>query len=294
MKRSQMIVKILSYIFLSISSFIMVYPVLYMALGSFTTKYRFVEATILPVPDTLNIATFTRAFTAGIGEAYLFTLARVAFYIFVTLVVGLIGGYIFSKLRFPGKNRIFLLFLSGMVMPGILMLVPMYLMMAWFPLAGGNNLQGQGGHGFIGNWPALFIFGWVPVFAIFLFRQSYDMLPTEYEDAAKMDGAGMFTIIFRVYGPLLKPPIVALIIVTFLGVWNDYLWPSMTVSGVQQYYPITLRIRSVILSDYSPIATTDYPAEMIRAFLATWPPAVVFFLLQRYFVQGLVASGLKG
>ena len=83
-------------------------------------------------------------------------------------------------------------------------------MMAWWPNTGGNNWLGQGGHGLIEDWRVLFIGGWVPPFAIFIFKQSFDMLPTEYEDAAKMDGAGIFTIIFRVYGPLLKPPIVAL------------------------------------------------------------------------------------
>ncbi len=296
MRRRRMILRTLSYIFLITSSFIMIYPVLFMALGSFTTQDRFLEATILPIPDTLNVKLFKAAFEAGVWDSYVFTLKRCAFYIAVTLLVGLIGGYIFSKMRFPGKNKVFLLFLSGMVMPGILMLVPMYLQMAWFPLAGGNNIFGQGGHGFIGEWPVLFVYGWVPPFAIFLFKQSYDMLPSEYEDAAKMDGAGMFTIIFRLYGPLLKPPIVALIIVTFLGVWNDYLWPSMTISGRPEYYPIALRTQylSIVLGEWSPVGTTHYPSMMVRTFLATWPPAAVYFLLQRYFVQGLVASGLKG
>ena len=224
----------------------------------------------------------------------MFTLQRCLFYITITLVVGMLGGYIFSKLRFPGKNKVFLLFLSGMVMPGILMIVPMYLLAAWFPFAGGNDWLGRGGHGFIGQWPVLFMYGWVPPFAIFLFKQSFDMLPTEYEEAAKMDGANMFTIIFRVYGPLLKPPIVVLIILGFLGVWNDYLWPSLTIAGHPEYYPIAYRIQSVILSDYSPLGDIDYPALMVRTFLATWPPALVYFLLQRFFVQGLVASGLKG
>lgn len=294
MKRRQTILKSLSYIFLGITSFCMIYPVLFMALGAFTTNDRFLDANILPIPNTLNVEFFKRSLQAGIWDSYIFTLVRVGFYMAVTLIVGMLGGYIFSKLRFPGKNRAFLLFLSGMVMPGILMLVPSYLMMAWWPLAGGNNILGQGGHGFIGDWPVLFIGGWVPPFAIFLFKQSFDMLPTEYEDAAKMDGAGMFTIIFRVYGPLLKPPIVALVIVTFLGTWNDYLWPALTISGNPDYYPIAYRIQYVILSDYSPVGTTNYPALMIRTFLATWPPAMVYFLLQRYFVQGLVASGLKG
>jgi multiple sugar transport system permease protein len=229
-----------------------------------------------------------------VWDSYVFTLKRCAFYITLTLLVGLIGGYIFSKFSFRGKNIVFLLFLSGMVMPGILMLVPMYLLMAWFPLAGGNNILGQGGHGFIGEWPVLFIYGWVPPFAIFLLKQSFDMLPKEYEDAAKIDGAGFFTIIFRVYGPLLKPPIVALVIVTFLGVWNDYLWPSLTIAGKSDYYPIAYRIQTVVLSDWSPVGTTDYPSVMVRTFLATWVPAAVYFVLQRYFVQGLVTSGLKG
>ncbi len=296
MKRRRLIVKILSYIFLGVSSFIMIYPVLFMAMGAFTTRNQFLEAVFLPIPDTLNIELFKAYLAVGLGRAYVVTLYRVAFYTIVTLIVGLIGGYIFSKLHFPGKNRVFLLFLSGMVMPGILMLVPMYLMMAWFPFAGGNNYYGQGGQGFVQQWPVLFIFGWVPVFAIFLLKQSFDMLPTEYEDAAKMDGAGMFTIIFRVYGPLLKPPIVALIIVSFLGTWNDYLWPSMTISGNADWQPIAYRIQYVFtsLTKWSPAGTTDYPSLMVRTFMATWPPAAVYFLLQRYFVQGLVASGLKG
>lgn len=294
MKKKKILIKTFSIIFLIISSFCMIYPVLYMALGSFTTNEQFIKATILPIPNTFNVDLFRRALNAGISRAYTVTLIRVAFYMVITLIVGLTGGYIFSKMHFPGKNKVFLLFLSGMVMPGILMLVPMYLMAAWFPLAGGNNILGQGGHGFIGEWPVLFIYGWVPVFAIFLLKQSFDMLPTEYEDAAKIDGAGMFTIIFRVYGPLLKPPIVALIIISFLGIWNDYLWPALTISGNQDWQPIAYRIQSVILTDWSPVGTTDYPSVMVRTFLATWPPALVYFLLQRYFVQGLVASGLKG
>ena len=294
MKRRQLILKIISYIFLSVSSFIMIYPVLFMALGAFTTPYRFLDATILPIPNTLNLEVFKWYFDAGVWDSYLFTLERAFFYIGITLAVGLIGGYIFSKLRFPGKNQVFLLFLSGMVMPGILMLVPSYLMMAKWPLAGGNNILGQGGSGFIRDWPVLFIGGWVPIFAIFLLKQSFDMLPTEYEDAAKMDGAGMFTIIFRVYGPLLLPPIVALIILTFLGNWNDYLWPVLTISGRPEFYPVAVAFQYITVNEFSPVGVYNFPLIMVKAFLATWPPAAVYFVLQRYFVQGMVASGLKG
>ena len=150
----------------------MVYPVLFMVLGTFTTNKRFIEATILPIPNTLNLDLFWRALTYGVWDSYLFTLERAAWYIVITIGVSLIAGYVFSKLRFPGRNRVFLLFLSGMVMPGVLMLIPSYLLMAWFPFAGGNNIIGQGGLGFIENWPVLFIGGWVPVFWIFLMKQN--------------------------------------------------------------------------------------------------------------------------
>ena len=154
--------------------------------------------------------------------------------------------------------------------------------------------MGRGGYGFIGQWPVLFVFGWVPPFAIFLLKQSYDMLPTEYEEAARLDGAGLFTIIFRVYGPLLKPPIVALVLITFMTVWNDYLWPSLTLTETAVHLPITMRIQGIFFSNFSNGGNYAYPAAMMRALLALWPPALLYFLLQRYFVQGLVASGLKG
>ena len=294
MHQRELVLKTASYTFLTVASLIMVYPLVYMLLGAFTTPDQYVDARWLPIPNTLNIDLFVSAINSGIGQAYLVTLVRVAFALIVTLGVGLIGGYIFSKLDFPYKNRVFLLFLAGMVMPAILMLVPQYLMMAWWPFTGGNNWLGQGGHGLINDIRVLFVLGWVNPFAIFVFKQSFDMLPTEYQDAAKIDGAGIWTIIFRVYGPLLKPPVVALTIITFLGTWNDYLWPALTIPALDNFYPIMLRMQSVILSDFSPLGPINYPAVFVKTFIATWPPAAVYFLLQRYFVQGLVGSGLKG
>jgi multiple sugar transport system permease protein len=278
--------KTLSYTFLITSSFLMIYPVLFLVLGAFTTSERFLEAGLLPIPNTLNLRGVARAWLA-VQDAYLVTLVRVGFYMVVTLLVGLIGGYIFSKMRFPGRDKAFLLLLSGLVMPAVLMILPQYILMARFPLAGGNDIWGQGGHGFAGEWPVLFMYGWVPPFAIFLLKQNFDMLPTDYEDAAKIDGAGLFTIIFRVYGPLLKPSIAALIIVTFLGVWNDYLWPSLTIAGNRDWYPVSYKIGGLV-------GDSGSPGTFMRILMVFWPPALVYFLLQRYFVQGLVASGIKG
>jgi multiple sugar transport system permease protein len=277
-------------VFLGVTSFIMVYPVLYMLLGAFTTEERLYDTVFLPLPNSFSWARLARAW-AGVADAYGATLARVGFYLAVTLLVGVLGGYVFSKLRFPGRNQVFLLLLSGLVMPTILMILPQYILAARWPLAGGNDLWGQGGHGFIGQWPVLFMYGWVPPFAIFLLKQTFDMLPNEYEEAAKIDGAGLFTIIFRIYGPLLGPALAALAIVTFLTYWNDYLWPSLTINGHPEWYQISLKVvgTSGTAGNFVPS-----PGTFTRLLMALWPPAAVYFLLQRQFVQGLVASGLKG
>ena len=294
MKSREQAVRRLSYAFLIVSSLIMVYPVLYIVLGAFTTPDRLIETVFLPIPNTLNLCTIQEALDQGVWDAYVFTFLRCAFYLTVTLVVGVMGGYIFSKLRFPGRDKVFLLLLSGMVMPAILMILPNYIMMARLPLVGGNDIFGQGGHGLIYDWPVLFTFGWVPPFSIFLFRQSFDMLPTEYEDAAKLDGAGILAIIFRVYGPLLKPPLAAITVVTFLFVWNDYLWPSVTILESSQYLPIGMRIKAIVAPFSSSTGGSPAPIALMRILLGLWPPALVYFWLQRYFVQGLLASGIQG
>ena len=283
----------LIYLVLIVSTGLLLYPVVYLVLGSFTTPDRLLDTILLPIPNTLNLRTITSAWNGGLWQAYAFTLGRCLFYIALALFVGLFGGYIFSKLDFPGRQKLFLLFLSGLVMPSILLIVPMYLMIARFPLFGGNNLFGQGGQGLINDIRALFVFGWVPPLAIFLFKQSYDMLPTEYEDAARMDGAGLLTIIFRVYGPLLKPAIAAIVVVTFIGIWNDFLWPNLVINNRPAFLPITLRVGGIGLSNTSSAGAPN-PGALLRILLALWPPAVVYLAFQRYFVQGLVASGLKG
>jgi len=231
------------------------------------------------------------ALGGGLWQAVVFTLARCAFYVGLALLVGLLGGYTFSKLRFPGRDKIFLLFLSGMVMPQILMVLPNFVMMAWFPLAGGNNILGQGGHGLIGDWRVMFAFGWVPPFAIFLLKQAFDMLPGEYQDAARLDGAGVFTIIFRVYAPLLKPVLAALAIITFVNVWNDFLWPSVTLSPSLAFIPVALRIYGMFGATVSGPAGGNPALAILLTLLV---PVLVFIWLQRYFVQGLTAMAPKG
>ena len=247
---------------------------------------------IVVIPLVLSgLSPFDNFLGGGIWQALGFTMARCAFYVGLALAVGLMGGYIFSKLRFPGCDKVFLLFLSGMVMPQILMIVPNFLMMAWFPLAGGNDILGQGGQGLIRDWRVLFVFGWVSPFAIFLMKQAFDMLPNDYQDAARLDGAGVFAIIFRVYAPLLKPALAAVAIITFVNIWNDFLWPSVTMANTPEFIPITLRVFNMFSGNNS---FFDSANPVLAILLALLPPVLVFIWLQRYFVQGLTAMAPKG
>jgi multiple sugar transport system permease protein len=282
----QLLWRALTYVFLTVSSFIMIYPILFVVLGAFTTDLRFSETNFLPIPNVWRWERLGRALDE-VSKAYWVTLLRVGFYIAVNTVISVIGGYVFSKLRFPGRNKVFLLMLMGMVMPAILMVVPQFIQMARWPLAGGNDWLGQGGHGLINDWRILFAYGWVPPFGIFLLKQTFDMLPTDYEEAAKLEGAGLYAIITQVYGPLLKPALAALIIFTFLVIWNDYLWPNLTIYGDSDWYPIAFQVVENTRARPS-------PTTFLRLLMALWPPVLVYFRLQRYFVQGLVATGIKG
>jgi multiple sugar transport system permease protein len=273
MKSHTRVVRALIYILLIVLTLIMVIPDLIV---------------VIPIVLAGGQNLFEDPLGGGLWQAVVFTVARCAFYVGVTLLVGVMGGYIFSKLRFPGRDKVFLLFLSGMVVPQILMILPNFIMMAWFPLAGGNNILGQGGHGLIGDWRVMFAFGWVPPFAIFLMKQAFDMLPNEYQDAARLDGAGVFTIIFRVYAPLLKPALAALAIITFVNVWNDFLWPAVTLSNTLAFIPIALHIDGI----FSAFGYMGNP--VVAILLQLLVPVLVFIWLQRYFVQGLTALAPKG
>ena len=187
-------------------------------------------------------------------------------------------------------------FLTGLVVPFILTSLPTYMMLARFPLAGGNSLGGVGGHGFVNEWPALFILGWVDVFAIFLMKQSYDMLPIEYEEAAKIDGAGFLTIIFRVYAPMLRPALVVVIVIVAVAIWNDYYLPLLFVGGNKELAPMALAVeRSILgLATGASLSWFPYPIVFTAAAVMSAPPLILYFFLQPHFVQGFSATGIKG
>src|SRR5579883_1672162 len=291
---------IIIYIVLTVTSIVILYPLAFMVLATFTSPARYYQTSFFPIPDFFDFRNYIPILTDCssdlIYESMLITGLREAWYIFWMLVVSIFGGYVFARLNFPGKNALFLFLLSGLMVPGILIMLPLYIMLARWPLVGGNDLFGQGGHGFVNAWPALFMLGLLDVVALFLVKQNYEMIPADYEEAALVDGAGTFRIIFQVYVPMLRPALTALAVLVFIGIWNDYLGPLIFVGGNRDITPIALTVQRLIYSLTQRQAETlaDFPLIFGATTLMSLPPILVYFALQRYIVQGLVGVGIKG
>lgn len=287
---------LLSYVFLIVTSLIMIYPLIYIFLGSLMSLEEYVQiSTFIPLPSNPNFLIY-RDTWLDLSHSILITISRVTWYSAIGVLVSLFGGYAFSRLQFPGKNFIFMFFLAGLFIPPILMSLPHYVMLARFPLVGGNDLVGQGGSGFIDTLPSLMLLGAVDVFAMFLVKQSYDMLPIEYEEAAKIDGAGLLTIIFRIYFPLLRPAMIAVFVIIFVVIWNDYFMPLLLVGGNNDLKPVAVRVQQSIyaMTFGDGFLETPYPRLFASALIAGLPPILMYLLFQRFFVQGLANTGIKG
>lgn len=288
------------YPILTVTSLVILYPLVFMLTATFTSPAQYYRTSFFPIPDFFDLRNYLPILTdCALGCIYqpmLTTALREVWYLAWMLVISIFGGYVFARLSFPGKNALFLFFLSGLMVPSILTMLPLYIMLARWPLIGGNDLTGQGGHGFINSWPALFMLGLLDVVALFLVKQNYEMIPADYEEAALVDGAGTLRIILQVYVPMLRPALTALSVLVFIAVWNDYLGPLIFVGGNKDITPVAVAVQRLIygLTQRQAETIADFPLIFGATTLMSIPPVVVYFALQRYIVQGLVGVGIKG
>jgi multiple sugar transport system permease protein len=291
---------VLTYAVLGVTSLIILYPIAFMVMATFTSTEAYYRSAFFPIPDTLSLKNYQTIMgncaQGCIWQSMIITVIRSAWYIFWALLIAIMGGYAFGRLSFPLKTPLFLFFLSGLMVPPLLTILPLYIMLARFPLAGGNDLWGMGGHGFVNEWPALGMLGLVNVVALFLVKQNYEMLPGDFEEAARVDGAGTLRVIFQIYVPMLKPALTAVAILEFVQIWNDYFNPLILVGGNREITPVALTVQRLIYAYTQGQAETvaDFPLIFAAATLMSIPTVFVYLVLQRYFVQGLVSTGVKG
>ncbi len=295
--------RILLHTLLLSTSLIMAYPLLFGLLASFMDydTYQAMSSPWLPIPDSFYFDNYTQLIGMGtvIPRWVINTLIRIVWYCVVPGAIAVWAGYVFARLQFKGRDTIFIIILASMMIPAIVYAVPTYIMMARFPLAGGNDILGQGGNGFIGKWPSLLLPTLVNAYFIFLMRQTFWSIPNDFEEAARIDGASTWQVMRHVYLPMIKPALTVMVIFQSVAVWNDYLWPLLTVAGNEQLWPIALGFQraAAIGSQVKGLPYglgQNYPFVFTLATVALLPVVALFFWLQKYFVEGVQGFAIKG
>jgi multiple sugar transport system permease protein len=191
------------------------------------------------------------------------------------LVVVPMAAYEFALFKFPGKNALFLLALSALMVPGAVTLIPLYKIVA--TLGWLNTLQG------------LAVPWMASPFALFVFKQFMESLPRELLDAAEIDGASHFTAYRTVALPLSMNAAITLSVLTFMFSWGNFIWP-LVISNKPDWYTVSITVSQF----YAPSSHATIEVVMTAAFLAAMPPIVFYVFLQRYIIQGIALTGLKG
>jgi multiple sugar transport system permease protein len=198
----------------------------------------------------------------------------------LNIVFDTMAAYAFAKLRFPGRNLLFFLLLLTLMVPFQVNLIPLYRIMV--------GLHRISPHLGVDSYSGIILPGAIQVFGIFLMRQFLQSIPDEVLESARVDGASEFTILRRIVFPLAAPGMATLAIFTFLGAWNDFLWPLIVIN---QDNLRTLPVGLALLAQKN---TINWGNEMAGTALAAAPMIMIFLLLQRRFIEGLTAGAVKG
>ncbi|MCK9251860.1 MAG: carbohydrate ABC transporter permease [Clostridiales bacterium] len=207
----------------------------------------------------------------------------------ISLIINAMTGYAFARIRFPLRRLLFVLILAGMMIPAQVTLVPLFILIRHFPLAGGNNLLGQGGTGLVDTYTGLILPYIAGSFGVFMCRQFYVLFPKELDEAAKIDGCSRFRAFWLIYLPLSKPVLGALAVLKFTGAWNEYTWPLvMTNTGADRITTVQLA-----LTAFRNEGEIFWNQLMAATLVSTAVILVVFLSMQRAFVQGLLVGSVK-
>ncbi len=272
---SEMLIRALLYIFLTAGAFAMVAPLIWMILSAFKTQAEITRIPPTWIPENFTWANFQRIFTVmPFGRFYLNSVFVAVVVTLSTLFFCSLGGYVFAKYQFPGRDFIFLALLSTMMIPFVVRMIPLYIIIYKF--------------GWVDTYMGLISPALMSAFGIFLMRQFMQSIPSELMDAARIDGCSEFAIFWRIMLPLCGPVLASLGIFSFMWNWDSFLWPLVVTNSLR------VRTLPVGLASFTGQYSTDYGATMAAAFISVLPVLIVFFAMQRHFIEGITLTGLKG
>lgn len=264
----------LAHLILGVGGALMAFPFVWQIIMSLSTNAEVQSVTPVFWPAELQWGNYAAVlermpFLDQFGNSVVLTAVRTT----AQLVFCTLAGYAFARMRFPGRNVLFALVLSILMVPS-----QVYLLSQYQIIQGLQLLDTVGG---------LVLPGLFSAFGTFLMRTAFTSLPAELEEAARLDGANTVQIFARVMLPLVKPTMSVLVITTVLWSWNELLWP-LVVSSTATQMPLSAGLATLIGD-----RTTDYPVVMAASLMAMAPVLVMFILLQRRVIDGLASSGLK-
>lgn len=268
---------LLVYSLLTVGAVVMLLPFAWMVSASLMTPREVMARPLVWVPSVPQVGNFGALLQAvPFGWAYLNSLVVTLTVMAGILLTSSLSGYGFAKFQFPGRDVLFLVVLATLMIPPFLILIPVFYLVRQL--------------GWVDTYPGLIVPNLVTAFGIFLLRQYMLSLPDELLDAARIDGAPEFTIYWRIVLPLVGPALGALAILAFVYHWNSFLWPLIVVRSPGMM-TVPLALNSLRIYASSPEVIN---LQMAGATAAILPVLLVFALLQRWFVQGIALTGLKG
>ncbi|HYO39283.1 MAG TPA: carbohydrate ABC transporter permease [Nocardioidaceae bacterium] len=258
----------------AVVALVMIFPVYCMVVVALTPKAELFSSGSHLWPTELTFANFSDLFSRfPLGVWFTNSVLVAAITTVLSVTVNLLAGYALAKVRFVGRSAVFLLVLSTMMIPTQAIMIPQFRMVS--------------GLGLYGTFWAVILPSASTALGIFLARQFMLSVPDELLEAARVDGAGNLRIFVRIVLPLSKPLIAVMTLLAFMGQWNDFLWPLITLKDPALYtLPVAMRFLQGQFDQ-------NYGGLMAMALMASLPLVVLFLTLQRFFVEGLSRSGIK-
>ncbi|MGM7721612.1 carbohydrate ABC transporter permease [Metabacillus sp. Hm71] len=278
MKKKGQVRKLIAYIILSIMSVLCILPFIWMVSTSLKKPNEIFVMPPVWIPEAFDWNNYVEAWHAGglnFGLMFYNTMLVVIPVTVFTIIVSSLAAYAFARIQFFGRNLIFMMLLASLMIPATVTLIPQFIIfskLSWL-----DSLKPLIIPGLFGN-----------AFAIFLLRQFFLTLPADIEEAAMIDGCSRFRIWWQMFLPLSKPAIATITVFTFQGVYNDFMGPLVYINSSDKF---TIQLG---LSAFNGVYTTNYDLLMAASVFTLLPIIIIFLFAQRYFIEGITLTGVKG
>lgn len=267
------------YLLLGVGAFASLVPFIWMISTSLKSLGEALGSRFFP--SELHFENYTVAWERALFSKYFFNSLQITLITLAgSLLFSILAAYAFARILFPGRDLIFGLLLSTMMIPAMVNIIPNFLTVTWLGRIGPIK--------WINSWPALTVPFMGSVFNIFLLRQFFAQIPDELFDAARIDGAGHLRFLSRIVLPLSKAPLMVILVLSFIGSWNALAWPLL-VTNTPDWRPIAVGLMNFVTE-----AGQEIHYTMAGAFITIIPILVLYFFTQKQFTESIARSGMKG